>query len=140
MASYEEFDRIQLTINVDGQATAGTADEFLGAVAPVRGRVIAVEWVPKAAVTANGSNYFTLNVRNRTTGAGNVNIAARSYVATNSVAFTKETSGVTANFALNVTPANLIVAKGDTLTVEKVNTGTGLAMPAGTVVIWIAPN
>lgn len=140
MASYEEFDRVQFPIIVDGQATAGTADEFIGAVAPVRGRVVLVEWVPKAAVTANATNYFDLRVRNRTTGAGATNIATRSYVATNSVAFTKETSGVTANFALNVTPANLIVAKGDTLTVEKVNTGTGLAMPAGVVTIYIAPN
>lgn len=140
MASYEEFDRIQVNIPVDGQATAGTADEFVGAPAPVRGRVVGIEWTPKAAVTANGTNYFTLRVRNRTTGAGNVELGTRSYVATNSVAFTKETAGVTANFALSGTAANLIVAKGDVITVEKVNTGTGLAMPAGTVTVWIAPN
>lgn len=112
---------------VAGQATAGTADEFTGFVAPFPLKITGVKWVPKAAITADGSNYFTLNLRNRTTGAGSALPASRSYAATNSTAFVAE------DMTLSGTAADLLVAAGDVLTVSKVNTGTGLAMPAGTV-------
>ncbi len=124
-----------LVVTVAGQATAGTPDEFTGVVAPFAGRVTRVEWIPKAAVTANGTNFFTLNLRNRgQAGAGTTVAATRAYSATNSVAFAGET------FTLSGTPANLRVVAGDSLTVERTVGGTGLAMPAGTVIIWIAPN
>ena len=114
-------------IPVAGQATAGTADEFSGFVAPFDLKITAVKWIPAAAVAADGSNYFTLNLRNRTTGAGAALAASRSYVATNSVAFVAEA------MTLSGTAADKLVAEGDLLTVSKVNTGTGLAMPDGVV-------
>lgn len=112
---------------VAGQATAGTADEFTGFVAPFDLKITGVKWVPAAAVTADGTNFFTLNLRNRTTGAGSALPASRSYAATNSVAFVAEA------MTLSGTAADLLVAAGDVLTVSKVNSGTGLAMPDGTV-------
>jgi hypothetical protein len=119
------------TIPVAGQATAGTEDEFVGVCAPFNCKVTGVKWIPKAGITANASNYFTLNLRNRTTGAGTAVAASRSYAATNSTALTPET------VALSGTAANLNVAAGDLLTVEKLNTGTGLAMPAGVVQVTV---
>jgi hypothetical protein len=44
-----------------------------------------IKWIPGAAMTANGTNFCTLTVRNRQTGAGTVVPATRSYAATNSV-------------------------------------------------------
>lgn len=126
-------DGFPIMATIVGQATAGTADEFPVGVAPFKGKVVRVDWIPAAAITADATNFFTLNLRNRTTGAGNVNVAARSYAATNSVAFTREA------VTLNATAANRLVAAGDALTVEKVNSGTGLAMPDGTVVVWVKP-
>lgn len=118
-------------IPVAGQGTAGTADEFAGFNAPWNCTVTAVKWTPTAAITANGSNYFTLRVRNRTTGAGDTEIATRAYSATNSSAFTTEDA------TLSSTAANLNIAEGDHITVEKVNTGTGLAMPDGVVQVHV---
>jgi hypothetical protein len=122
-------------VAVDAQGTAATPDEWTGVVVPFAGRVTKVDWVPKAAVTANGTNFVALNVRNRgNLGTGTTLVATRSYAATNSVAFKPET------LTLNATPANLKVAAGDSLTVERIVTASGVATPAGTVIIWIAPN
>lgn len=114
-------------IPVAGQATPGTVDEFTGFVAPFPLKVTGVKWVPKAAITANGTNFFTLTLRNRTTGAGTALPASRSYAATNSSALTPE------DMTLSATASDLNVAAGDHLSVEKLVGGTGLAMPAGTV-------
>jgi hypothetical protein len=117
-------------ISVAGQATAGTADEFTGFVAPFKMKITGVKWVPKAAITANGTNYFTLTLRNRTTGAGTAQPATRSYAATNSSALTPE------DMTLSSTASDLLVAAGDHLSVEKLVTASGLAMPAGTVQVY----
>ncbi|GIH76144.1 hypothetical protein [Planobispora longispora] len=116
-------------IFVPGQATAGTADEWAGIIAPFALQITSAKWIPHAAVTANGTNYFTLNLRNRIAGAGSALAASRSYAATDSTAFVPET------MTLSGTPANLLVAAGDVLTVEKVVTASGLAMPDGLVVV-----
>jgi hypothetical protein len=119
------------TIPVAGQATAGTADEFSGFVAPFDLEITGAKWVPAADVTANATNYFTLNLRNRGTGAAGATLpASRSYAATNSTAFVPE------DMTLSGTAANLLVAEGEVLTVSKVNAGTGLAMPDGVVQVY----
>lgn len=123
-------DIVIIPIYVPGQATAATADEFTGFVAPFNLKITGVKWVPKSAVTANGTNYFTLTLRNRTTGAGTAVPASRSYAATNSSALTAEA------MTLSATAADLNVAAGDHLTVEKLVTASGLAMPAGTVQVF----
>lgn len=117
-------------IPVAGQATAATADEFAALVAPFDLKITGVKWVPAAAITANATNYFTLTLRNRSTGAGTALPAQRSYAATNSTAFVDEA------MTLSGTEADLLVAKDDVLTVEKLVTGTGLAMPDGVVQIY----
>lgn len=131
----ELTDSFPLLINVAGQATAGTPDEFTGAVVPFRGVITKVTFVPKATVTGVVTNNFALTVRNRgANGAGAVNVASITYGSgVNATAFTA------ADVTLNATAANLAVNKGDVLTVEKLVNGTGLAMPAGTVIVEIKP-
>jgi hypothetical protein len=135
MASYEEFDKIQFTVDIPGDAVL-TANEWLALISPYRGRVVQVDWTPRAAVTAAAAS-FNVTLRNRGAGAGAVNIALRAYTATNGVAWTRETQPLV---VLNAVAANLTIAKNDVLTVEKTINGAGLAMPAGIVSIWIAPN
>jgi hypothetical protein len=91
--------------------------------------VTGVLWVPGAAVTANGTNYVTLSVRNRGAAAGTVVIAERSYASGNSVARTPE------QLTLSGTASDLAPAAGDLLTVEAAHTASGLAVPAGLVQI-----
>lgn len=117
-------------IPVAGQPTAVTPDEFEGIVAPYDMKITRVQWVPNANITANAANFFTATVRNRGTDAGGTAVAAtRSYAATNSLAHVPE------DCTLSGTPADLDVAEGDLLTVEKLVAGTGLAMPDGLVQI-----
>jgi hypothetical protein len=118
-------------IYVAGQATAGTPDEFTGFVAPYNLKVTGVKWIPKAAITANGTNYFTATVRNRKADAsGTAQPATRSYAAANSTALVPE------DMTLSSTASDLLIAAGDHLTVEKLVTASGLAMPAGTVRVY----
>lgn len=119
-----------VSIPVAGQGTASTVDEFLGFVAPGNIKITGVKWVPTANITANGSNYFTLTVRNRKADASGTALpASRSYAATNSTAFVPEA------MTLSSTAADLLVASGEVLSIEKLVTGTGLAMPDGVVQI-----
>lgn len=121
---------ITFFVPVAGQGTAATPDEITGMVAPWNLKITGVKWIPKAAIVANGANYFTLTLRNRKADASGTALPAqRSYAATNSSALVPE------NMTLSSTAADLEVAAGDHLTVEKLVTGTGLAMPAGTVQI-----
>lgn len=108
-------------------AAAGTDDEFLLATMPTNGTLVSAKWVPAAAVTANGTNYSTLSVRNRTTAAGTALPFTRSYAATNSVAFTAEAMTVSS------TASDLSVASGDILTVQRIHTASGVVIPAGLI-------
>jgi hypothetical protein len=107
---------------------AGTPIEWPLMVAPFNMLVTGVKWCPNAAVTANGTNYATLNFRDRTTaGAGTVIPASRSYIATNSAALTSEA------MTLSGTATDLNIAAGDVLTLAIAHTGTGLTIPPGLV-------
>ena len=113
-----------------GHATAGTAIETALGRARFRGAITAVEFIPSAAITGVNSNYFTLNIRNRTTGAGTAIPAALAFVSgTDGVASTPKT------ITLSSTAADLLVAADDVITAEKAVTGTGLACPPGLVVV-----
>lgn len=136
MAGLSELtEALPIVISVAGQATAATPDEFPGVVAPFKGVVTKVTFVPKATVTGVVTNNFAITVRNRgAAGAGTTNVASLTYGnGTNTTAFAP------GDVTLNATAANLAVSKGDVLTVEKLVNGTGLAMPAGQVVVEIKP-
>lgn len=107
---------------------AGTAIEVPGLIAGFPLLITAVRWLPSAAMTANGTNFVTLSVRNRgAAGAGTAVAASRAWSATNSVALTPE------SLTLSGTATDLQLATGDELTAGWVHSGTGLAIPAGLV-------
>jgi hypothetical protein len=84
----------------------------------------AARFIPLANITANATNFFTLNVRNRgAAGAGTAIPASRSWAATNSTALVAEA------MTLSATATDLQLAAGDVLTVAVVNSGAGLAVP-----------
>ncbi len=113
-------------------APAGTDDETVGFTVPAKCTVQSVKWVPFAAVTANGTNYSTLSVRNRKQDASGTALpASRSYAATNSVAFVPEA------MTLSGTAADLNFAAGDVITVQRIHTASGVVIPAGVVEVTI---
>lgn len=113
-----------------GHATAATVKEHAIGRAPFRGVITAVEFIPSANVVGAAGNFFTVNVRNRTTGAGTAVPATQAFDnGNNATAQTPKT------IPLSATAADLAVAEGDVITVEKAVTGTGLACPDGIVVV-----
>jgi hypothetical protein len=113
-------------------AAAGTDDEYPGFTLPWNGTITGAKWTPLAAVTANGTNFTTLSLRNRKADAsGSVLPASRSYAATNSVAFVPE------QLTLSSTAADLSVAAGDHITAQRVHTAAGLVVPAGVIEVTV---
>lgn len=109
-------------------AGATTSREDVAVKVPYNMLVTGVDWVPQAAVTANGTNFSTLTLRNRgAAGAGATLPASRSYAATNSVAFVPEA------MTLSATATDLQLTAGDVLTVQMIFTAAGLVIPAGTL-------
>lgn len=123
-------DQIIVT-SIAGQAVAGTPDEFPIIRIPVNATVTAVYYVAKSTLTGANTNYCSVTLRNRgAAGAGATNVANLDFVsAVNATAYAPVT------ITLNTTAANLNVTAGDSLTCEKLNTGTGLALPAGALVV-----
>lgn len=117
-----------VTVPVTAMAGATTDNEQAAWVAPFNCKVTGVKWLPSAAVTANGTNFSALSVRNRgAAGSGTALPASRSYVATNSTAFVAE------DCTLSATAADLLVSAGDALTVQMIHTASGVIIPAGSV-------
>lgn len=110
---------------------AGTAVEVPVIALPYSALITEVKWIPGAAMTANGTNFCTLTVRNRQTGAGTVVPGTRSWAATNSVSTTPET------LTLSATATDLQLAANDVLTAHFTHSGTGLAIPAGIVQVKV---
>jgi hypothetical protein len=119
--------RVQLAA---AMAAAGTDDETVAFTAPFDCTVTAAKWTPGAAVTANGTNFSILSLRNRgAAAAGTALPASRSYAATNSVALVSE------SMTLSATAADLALTAGDVITVQRLHTASGVVIPAGTVEI-----
>ena len=121
---------VQTTIA--GQATAGTPDEFPVIRIPSNATITAVYYVAKSTLTGAATNYCSVTLRNRgAAGAGATNIANLDFSSGAVIATAFSPIAIT----LNTTAANLNVTAGDSLTCEKVVTGTGLALPAGALVV-----
>lgn len=121
-----------ITMDVAGQGTAGTPDEFVIGPVPFRAVVTSVRFTPKATITGAATNNFSLSCRNRgVAGTGTALVtAAKTYASgVNAPAFIAD--------ALTVTPANANVNAGDVLTIERLVNGSGLAMPAGAVTVTL---
>ncbi len=117
---------IKVELGVHGtNIAAGTAhtDGTIVGVSGEKYEVLSVFLYPDAAITADPTNYSTYTLRNVTQ---SLDIASRSYAATNSVAATPE--------ALTPTAAAKFVNGGDVLTWAKAETASGLAGRARCIV------
>lgn len=133
---YEITDGIPYAYELPAQATAGdTGTTVIGSFsAPSDGTVVRVDLVPRAAVTANATNFAAYNLQNKgVQGNGTTVVATRTWAAGSSVAGTKESVG------LHATPANREMKAGDQLQLVRSVGGTGLATPAMSWVIHFLP-
>lgn len=120
---------LQYATYIPAQATAGTDDNWPLWQAQFKCKITAVNFVPSANITADGTNYSTYTLTRYTAGASGATVATRAWSATDSVAKTPEA------MALSGTAANLLLAVDDTLEIVKTHGGTGLAIPDGLLVI-----
>lgn len=138
MSSYKEWtEGFPTTVfELAAQATPGdtSTTTVTTVTVPYDGTVTRVEIVPRAAITANATNFAVYTLQDRGGQlSGSTPVAARSWAATNSVAGTKEQA------TLNSTPANREVKAGDQFQLVRSIGGTGLATPAMSVIITIQP-
>jgi hypothetical protein len=113
-------------------AAAAVALEQALFVAPFRCQIQAVQLVSAATVTGQATNFFTLNIRNRTAaGAGTAVPASLAFSTAPIVA----TAQIPLTITASATASDLVLAAGDVVTAEKAVTGTGLLMPGGIIVV-----
>jgi hypothetical protein len=118
---------------VAGQPTAGTADEWVVGRVPFNGKITKVVFTGAADITGAATNHFRADLRNRAgDAAGTVDAATLAF--DNGI---NATAWIPKTITLSATEANLNVAEGDVLTIEKVVVGTGMAMPEGLVEVHI---
>lgn len=116
---------------VPAQGTAGTPNEWVVGDMPIRAEVTSVEFIPEAAVTGAATNNFALNLRNRgQADAGAVGIATTTFASGTNAAARRPLA-----VGLNATVANRYVNVNDVLTLERTVNGTGLASPAGMLIV-----
>lgn len=88
--------------------------------------VVSAAFIPTVAITGVATNNATVNLCKRTNGGAAVVVATLTFASgTNGTAFKPS--------ALAVNSANAALAPGDVVTVQLVQNGTGLALPAGAV-------
>lgn len=115
-----------------GHATAGTAVEQIGFRTPFACTVTAVQYTPNTTQTGADTDYATLTVFNRTTGAGSTSVATLAFTSgVDLTALTPKTITVSA------TAANLNLAEGDVVSAGKVVAGNGRAFPPGVVTVHL---
>jgi hypothetical protein len=114
------------------EATAATDFEKSIVRIPVAGTVKAVYLVPDAGF-GQDTNYSTLAIINKGgAGAGSTSVASKAFNAANAVA-----AYVPASLTLSVTPADLIVAAGDVLTLKKTHSASGQLVPLCEVAVYV---
>lgn len=127
-----------------GVITAGTAlAEIPLGTARQRSRIVKLELIPSAAVTANATNYLTAVVRKRTVLLPGTQVTVASFpldtVTTDDlVAFAATDLMTRAGVTLGTDAARLFEV-GDVLTLEITKTGTGLSFPIGSLKATFEP-
>lgn len=118
-----------LKVAADGAANTATAETAFARISRT-GVIVGAWYVPSAALTGDATNNAVLAVDKRD-GAGGAAAAVASLTTTASwTAFVPVSLGALTNAA---------VAAGNVLTFEISKGGTGVAVPAGTLIVAIAP-
>ncbi|MFF1547150.1 hypothetical protein [Streptomyces sp. NPDC058291] len=117
-------------------ATAGNDLDSVVSQAPFDCTVTKVEFVPAAAITGANTNTRSVTLFNKGQGgAGTTTVATLQF-----------DSGVNASasdekaITLSGTPANLVLAAGDTLLWRSLHVGTGITDPGGLVRVTVTRN
>lgn len=110
---------------------ASTGVQVIGEV-PFRAVVTRVTFTPDAAVTGATTDAPTLTCTNRgTDGLGTTAVAAKAFITgEDMVAYDAE------DITVSATAANLNVAEGDVLSLNKTVAGSGTVIPAGKVTVY----
>jgi hypothetical protein len=110
-------------------ATATTEHTFMRAPSAVQ--IVAVRYIPDAALTADASNNATITIKRRNAdGTNAVTVAAVTTSVAGSGSWTQWVA-----VALTLTAANTSMAPGQFLTIAITKAGTGVVVPAGSLQI-----
>ena len=111
-----------------GAAAGDATEDWAVFRAPAAGFLKRCSWVPNAAVTGAATNHFSIVFVNKgVTGAGVTTIGT-------AVTFASGTNATAYN-EVNVSSADVAVAKDEVIAFRRTLVGTGLAAPEGCVVI-----
>lgn len=127
---------LQKVIEADVPAvgTAGNDDDTIIGQAPFACTVTAVEYVPETAVTGAATNNRTVSLINKgQAGSGTTVVASLNFASGVNAAAADEKA-----ITLSVTPADLVLAAGDTLLWRSLHILTGIADPGGLVRVTLA--
>ena len=120
--------------DVPAVSTAGNDEDTIVTQAPFAGTVTAVEYVPEATITGAATNNRTVSLVNKgQDGTGTATVASQTFGAGVNATADNENA-----VPLSGTPANLVVAAGDTLLWRSVHVGTGITDPGGLVRVTIS--
>ncbi|MBK8260227.1 MAG: hypothetical protein IPK80_02695 [Nannocystis sp.] len=118
---------------VDGTAGTTTAEVAVG-VAPNKSKLVKAYYLPGSALTANDTDYATITV-SRYTAAGD----SKTTIATVTTKITGGTGDWTAKVPVAITlSADNAVAAGALITYEVAKAGSGVALPAGSLVLVLS--
>lgn len=122
--------------DVPAVSTAGNDDDTVITQAPFDCTVTAVQYVPEAAVTGANTNTRSVSLINKgQAGSGTTTVATLQFDSGVNAAASDEKS-----LTLSGTPANLVLAAGDTLLWRSLHVGTGITDPGGLVRITLSRN
>lgn len=111
---------------VDGAAGTATAETPIGQMGGAT-PLVAIRYVPGAALVADNANYATILIQKRT-GAG-----APSTVATVTTQIAGGSGNWTAFVPVNIPISAGAILAGDVVTISITKTGTGVVVPLGTL-------
>ncbi|MEU9415162.1 hypothetical protein [Streptomyces sp. NPDC048272] len=130
------FSRV-IEANVPAVSTAGNDDDTVVAQAPFDCTVTAVEYIPEAAITGAATNNRTFSLVNKgQAGSGSTTVASLAFDSGAVTASANNEKAIT----LSVTPANLVLAAGDTLLWRSIHIGTGITDPGGLLKVTVSRN
>lgn len=122
--------------DVQPVATAGNDLDTVLFQAPFDCTVTSVQYVATAAITGAATNNRTISLVNKgQAGAGTTSVASLAFGSGTNAAAQDETA-----VTLSGTPANLVLASGDTLVWRSLHVGTGITDPGGLVRVTISRN
>ncbi|MFJ6579249.1 hypothetical protein ACIQMY_25220 [Streptomyces sp. NPDC091368] len=136
MADTAPYVRV-IEADVPAVGTAGNDEDTIVCQAPFDATVTLVEYVPEAGITGAATNNRTFSLVNKgQAGSGATSVASLAFDSGSVTATANNEKAIT----LSGTPANLVLAAGDTLLWRSIHIGTGITDPGGLVRVTLSRN